>query len=312
MYKTAKFVIALVSVFCFALLGSSAFAQGSMKTFEQQYPEGIVGMNYHPTGEFPEASSAVYQPMGRFSEASWMIGYQVLDPQGGYLGQISSFVIDNTNGRVALVVLSDVPGIGAERLAVPYKSITRIGESTFEFNPGRMVIWPANYGIRPNSDPYIYTVTSAPGDSAFYGIPSKITPDWVAAIYRHYGQEPYWTESWQKPLKELELYSSDRLMGAEVQTAKGMDVARIDDLVIDSQSGHLTFALLTNIKGRSDAQVAVPFGLLSRRGENVFVLNTTTNKLVSAPSFNRVADMHNLRYADQVYGYFGLRPYWTE
>jgi sporulation protein YlmC with PRC-barrel domain len=300
MYRITKIVVALASVFCLALLGSSAFAQGYGKNFAREFPEGTVG--------------AVYQPMGRLNtvEASWMIGYQVLTPLGGYLGQISSFVIDNTNGRIALVVLSDVPGIGARHLALPYRSITRTGVNTFEFNPGRMVIWPANYGIRPNSDPYIYSVTSAPGDSEFYGVPSDISPAWVVAVYRHYGQEPYWSESWQKPLKELELYSSTRIIGAEVETPRGKEVAEINDLVIDSHSGRIAFAVLSNVKDRYGVSTAVPFSLLSRRGENVFVLNATTDKLVSAPAFNRNADMHDLRYAEHVYRYYGVAPYWKK
>ena len=58
--------------------------------------------------------------------------------------------------------------------------------------------------------------------------------------------------------------------------------------------------------------VAVPFGMLSRNGEDVFVLNSTKDQLASARSFDELADMDNLTYATDVYRYFGQQPYWTE
>jgi hypothetical protein len=45
---------------------------------------------------------------------------------------------------------------------------------------------------------------------------------------------------------------------------------------------------------------------------HAFVLNTTQEQLATAPSFNKLADMKNLRYAEDVYKHFGQQPYWTE
>jgi len=110
----------------------------------------------------------------------------------------------------------------------------------------------------------------------------------------------------------MELYGSSKLMGAEVQTPKGIGVAQINDFVIDPSNGRIALLVLSDVTGRPDTQVAVPFSALSRRDQNVFVLNTTEAKLVSAPSFNAYEDMHNLRFAENVYKYFGQQPYWTE
>jgi len=76
MNKTEKILLALGSIFCLVLLGSSAFAQGY-----NEFPEATVG--------------ATYQPMGWDTyEASWLIGHRVATKEGGDLGQISSLVID--------------------------------------------------------------------------------------------------------------------------------------------------------------------------------------------------------------------------
>jgi sporulation protein YlmC with PRC-barrel domain len=143
MNKTERILVALGSIFCLVLLGSGAFAQG-----HNEFHEGAVG--------------ATYQPMGWDTyEASGLVGHRVTTKEGGDLGQISSLVIDKTNGRIALVILSDVPGLGDERLAIPYSSIVRIGQETFEFSPGDMEIGVAS-GF---SDPYIEAVTQYPSYS---------------------------------------------------------------------------------------------------------------------------------------------------
>jgi len=172
-----------------------------------------------------------------------------------------------------------------------------------------------NYGSDwpyTNQDPFVYTVTWGPADSECYGIPSQITPGWVADVYRHYGQEPYWKQPGEKPLASLELYQSAELMGAEVQMPKGEEVAMINDLVIDPHGGRIAFVVLSNVVGRGDTLVAVPFSDLSRRGENVFVLNAKKSQLAAGPSFDEVKDLDNLTFAEDVYRYFAVHPYWME
>ena len=226
------------------------------------------------------------------------------------MGQISSLVIDNTNGRVALVVLSNVPNIGGAEMAIPYRSLMRTGEATFTFNPGDMTIQAGSYGYY--SDPFVATLTWAPGTSDLYGLPSRIDAEWVSYLYRHYGQEPYWTQPGEQTPKDLELYDSGKIMGARVQISGGTEMARVNDLVIDSSDGHITFVVLSGVPGRNDPLVAAPFSACSRTGEDVFVLNVTADQLASAPGFDEFADLDNVRYAANVYLHFGLQPHWTE
>jgi sporulation protein YlmC with PRC-barrel domain len=290
MNKMTKIVVGLGSIFFLILLGSSAYSQ----EYSNQFITAPVG--------------GVYQPVGWSTfEASWLIGQTVRSPGWGTpLGQISNLVIDQANGRIALVILSDVPNLGAEQVAVPYSSLVRTGEYTFVLNVGTREM-----GSYPEGNT-LYTLTSPPAFSDLYGIPSVMDANWVSEIYRHYGQVPYWKETGEKPLASMDLYESSRLMGTEVQTSEGMDVARVHDFVIDSSDGHIAFLVLSDVPGRADAYIAVPFSALSRRGENVFVLNTTEAKLASAPIFNKDQDLSNLRFAENVYRYFGQAPYWTE
>jgi len=304
--KQIKFFIALSSVFCLVLLGSSAFAEEY-----NEFQTATVGAVYGGM------SSECQRPMGLDTfEASWLIGHRVMTKENGDLGQISSLVIDKTNDRVALVVLSDVPSLGAELLALPYNSVVRTGQETFEFNPGGMEIGvptldmdAANLAL---SDRYIRTVTQYPSYSEFYGLPSVMDAAWLSDIYRHYGQVPYWTEGGEQMPKALELCESAKLMGAGVQLRDGESAGEIHDLVIDSSDGHIAFLVLSDVPGRETSLIAVPFSTLSIGGENSFVLDTTRERLAIAFDFDASADLNNARWAGDVYRYFGVQPYWAE
>jgi sporulation protein YlmC with PRC-barrel domain len=238
-----------------------------------------------------------------------LIGHGVTTKEGGDLGQISSLVIDKTNGRIAVVVLSDVPGLGHERLPIPYSSIERTGQETFEFNSGDMEIGVATSALL---DPYIRTITQYPSYSRFYGLPSVMDGAWLADIYRHYGQVTYWTEEGGQMPKALELYESNGLMGAEVRLPNGEEAGRINDFVIDSSDGRIAFLVLYDVPGRETSLIAVPFSTLSIRGENSLVLNTTRERLALAFDFDASGDLNNPRWAGDTYRYFGVQPYWTE
>ncbi len=296
MNRMEKVLFALGSIFCLVLLGSSAFSQG----YSSDFPAGTVGPTYQPM---------VWSPF----EASWLIGHRVRTTTNGALGQISSLVIDKTNGRVALVVLKDVPNIGGEALPIPYASITNIGAETCDFNPGNMKI-----GVAPgadylvNEDPTVYALTYPPSWSKFYGLPKEMDAAWLTDLYRHYGQPPYWTEEGAMAPEALELFETNKLMGATVQLRDGGTAGRINDFVIDRSDGHIAFLVLSDVSGRSAELVAVPFGIFSVQGSGIFVLDTTQEQLALARSFDESNDLNNTRWAGDVYRYFGQQPYWTE
>jgi len=294
MNSLTKIFIGLGSIFCLVLLGSGVFSQG----YSDEFPTAEVG--------------GAYMPMGwNTFEASWLIGHRVLTPTEGELGQIESLVIDRTNGRIALVVLSDVPNLGAERLAIPYSSIkTDIGADTCGFDPGSMEIGPSLEPNYVNNDPYVYALTRFPSYSQFYGLPSTIDVAWLADIYRHYGQVPYWEAEGQQSPSSLELFDSNRLMGAQIQLSSGEAAGEIHDFVVDSSDGRIAFVVVSDFPERPSTLIAVPFAELSSR-ESGFVLNVTNDQLALAAGFDE-SELNNMRWAEDNYRHFGLEPYWTE
>ena len=297
MNKTKSLIIALVFIFSLILLGSSAFAQGGSSAFGQNYRE---------------TSSVGYHSMGWDTfEAGWLIGHRVYGPQGGgEIGQIEDLMIDRANGHVVFVILSGVPGLGAEFVAAPFSALERTGEDTFQLNLGD---W--------DTSQWYWNATNV----ALSTIPSTIDPLWADSVYEFYGQKPYWTEGREVP-PDIMSYRAARsfilesllmgktapvLIGATVQSKDRRGVAGIDDLVVDSKDGRVAFLVLDGVPGRGDSQVAVPFDELSMSG-NAFVLNTTGEKLAAAPAFNEGSDMGNREYAAGVYMFFGLQPYWAQ
>ncbi len=294
MNKTLKIFVGLGSIFCLILLGSGAFSQA----FSDEFETAVVG--------------GVYQPVGfNTFEASWLIGHRVIATTGAELGQISSLVIDKTNGQVALVVLSDVPNLGAVPLAIPFSSIKAdIGADTCTFDQGSMEIGPS---LEPNyttDDPYVYALTQYPSYSEFYGLPATIDVAWLTDIYSHYGQVPYWVAEGEQAPNSMELFDSNRLMGASIQLTGGEPAGMINNFVIDSSDGRIAFLVLSDVPSRPTSLIAVPFAELSI-GENGFVLNATNDQLALSFGFDE-SDLNNIRWADNVYRYFGVEPYWNE
>ena len=107
-------------------------------------------------------------------------------------------------------------------------------------------------------------------------------------------------------------FSLGQIIGMAMRTPQGQELARVDDIVVDSQ-GKAVFAVITHggFMGMGGKQVAVPFGALNfDKTERHLVLDATPEKLDAAPAF-RMSDISNEKWAEDVYRYFGQQPYWT-
>ena len=111
-------------------------------------------------------------------------------------------------------------------------------------------------------------------------------------------------------------YETNGLIGTRVENPLGETVGSIKDFVIDS-NGHVDFVILTHnfyweYVPRPTQTVAVPFNEITvRPNEKIFILKFSAWKLDFAPKFDK-SDMSHRKWADSVYTYFGLQPYWTE
>jgi sporulation protein YlmC with PRC-barrel domain len=293
------YVVAVISILSLVLLGSSSFAQNL----------------WNPGPAVPAeqmSMCALYQTAGwDLFEANWLIGHDVESPTGATLGQISDLVIDPANGRIALAVLSNVEHLGAREVAIPYSSLKRTFPEDFQLSLGSKETEMGFVSGDSRMDSYAYYLAGASTTSDLYGIPSVMDSTWLSRIYSRYGQVPYWTEEGQKPIGTLELYRSSKLIGAGLRSSEGEEVAKVDDLVINSLDGRIIFLSLRNVVGKGDTLVAVPFSILSTSGGNTYTLNIGKEQLANAPTFKE-PDMNNRLWAQNDYRFFGAQPCWTE
>ncbi len=89
-----------------------------------------------------------------------------------------------------------------------------------------------------------------------------------------------------------------------VKNLQGEELGRIEDFVVNSQ-GLVPFVVLSY----KEKSVIVPYGALSvDPSGNFFMLDASIEKLASAPPFE--GESISLSQAEEIYRYFGQRPYW--
>ncbi len=111
-------------------------------------------------------------------------------------------------------------------------------------------------------------------------------------------------------------YETNELIGIHVENPLGNVVGSIQDFVIDS-NGHVEFVILSHdfyweYVPRPSQTVVVPFSeMMVRPEEKISVLKFSAWRLDFAPLFEKSAINHR-RWAESVYKYYGLQPYWTD
>jgi sporulation protein YlmC with PRC-barrel domain len=243
----------------------------------------FVGAGISSSQEFPEGMITMYGQSDINGwdtlEASSMIGAQLLTTEGDYLGQISDLVIDSETGHVLEVVLSDAPERGARPVTVPFAAISHTGNGIYVFNK-----FEDFTGQFSTEGPLLEEPFTQWAETRFL-----------------YSVEPI----------PMAAFHATTLMGSPVQASGGEEVARVNDFVIDFSSNQVVYSVLSDVGGSEGKMVAVPFGELSKSDRNTFTLKTTKEKLVDSPAF-RMTDMTDHRYAENVYKYYGVQPYWEE
>src|SRR5262249_31232169 len=108
---------------------------------------------------------------------------------------------------------------------------------------------------------------------------------------------------------------AEKVIGKRVDGSDGEKLGKIDDLVVDLQSGRIYYAIVSSggVLGAGEKKRAVPPELFTVSDEN-FRLNADKQKFNSAPEFTREMDKSLKEgqgdFAKNVYTYFGQRPWW--
>lgn len=109
--------------------------------------------------------------------------------------------------------------------------------------------------------------------------------------------------------------SAGTLMGDRVRNNQGEDLGTIKELMIDLENGRIAYAVLSfgGLFGMGDKLFAVPWSaLMLDESTHEFLLNADRRLLESAPGFdkNNWPDFADTSWGQQIYSYYGAKPYW--
>jgi len=111
------------------------------------------------------------------------------------------------------------------------------------------------------------------------------------------------------------ILSASTLHGDSVKNPKGDDLGKIEDFMLDLETGRVRYAVLSfgGIMGIGDKLFAVPPEALAiDHDKKCLVLDVDKERLKNAPGFakDQWPDFADGAFGKKVYQYYGREPYW--
>jgi sporulation protein YlmC with PRC-barrel domain len=111
-----------------------------------------------------------------------------------------------------------------------------------------------------------------------------------------------------------EILSATTLIGDKVVNFEGEDLGKIEELMIDLETGRINYAVLSfgGFLGIGDKFFAIPFQSLRLDTEKKsFVLNMDKEHLRNAPGFDKNNwPTMSREWGEEVHRYYNVTPYW--
>jgi len=118
-----------------------------------------------------------------------------------------------------------------------------------------------------------------------------------------------------RTMVETKSRSASTMIGSEVKNVAGEKLGKIEDFVLDLDTGRIAYAVLSfgGFLHIGNKLFALPPKALNfSAGEGEFVVNIDKNILKNAPGFDKDnwPDVADRGYATKIYAYYGYTPYW--
>jgi sporulation protein YlmC with PRC-barrel domain len=109
--------------------------------------------------------------------------------------------------------------------------------------------------------------------------------------------------------------SADTLAGDKVLNRAGESLGKIEDFMLDVESGRIRYAVLSfgGVLGIGNKLFAVPPEALTIDTQRkCLVLDVNKERLENAPGFDKDnwPNFADPTLGDEIYGYYGRKPYW--
>jgi len=120
----------------------------------------------------------------------------------------------------------------------------------------------------------------------------------------------------EKGERRRRVLSAGTLAGDRVRNSAGEDLGKIEELMIDIESGRIAYAVLSfgGFLGMGNKLFAVPWHALHvNEADHEFLLNVDRNTLENAPGFDKDnwPDMADPDWGNQIHSHYGYKPYWS-
>jgi sporulation protein YlmC with PRC-barrel domain len=112
---------------------------------------------------------------------------------------------------------------------------------------------------------------------------------------------------------ENNIISTKKMIGADIQNIKGIKIGNVEDVMIDPESGRISFAVLRFDKplGKPDTYFAVPVEAMKFATEGEAIsLDIEEKKLNKAPEFdhNNWPIRSNRKFVKSIHEFYGSNP----
>lgn len=114
-----------------------------------------------------------------------------------------------------------------------------------------------------------------------------------------------------------QVLSATTLMGDRVVNPQGEDLGKIEEFMLDLDTGRINYAVLSfgGFLGLGDKLFAIPWEALTiNTDDHTFILNVEKEQLKNAPGFDKDNWPDQAQYEAgwllDVYNYYGYTPYW--
>ena len=110
--------------------------------------------------------------------------------------------------------------------------------------------------------------------------------------------------------QRINAFMVEKIIGSKVINLKGETLGKIENLVVDIDTGRIVYAVLESggFLGIGDKLLPVPWGSLAALpSEGIFFLNQSKEQMEKAPAFDRkdVPNMGDARWGANVFKYYG-------
>ncbi len=114
--------------------------------------------------------------------------------------------------------------------------------------------------------------------------------------------------------QRINAFMVEKIVGSEVVNVKGEKLGKIENLVVDIDSGRILYAVLESggFLGIGDKLLPVPWeSLAALPSEGIFFLNQSKEQMEKAPAFekDKLPNMGDMQWGESIFKYYGVPEY---